>query len=494
MARLRLAFLTALLLAGAVLLLGPQWFSGQQVLRAFVSASHQQRAREAPHQQLLWADARARWRCDDLRWSREGAVDKQFARWRALAETNGRPFTVADIESTWQQCDLWFGWFTRVQIVDGRVWHVPPPKGLHGSSAGSRKACTYVYDELRLEALAAVLLRVARFVKLPNMDLLLNLWDDHTAGGSETAIASGAVRVPPFAFARGQGMSTLLLPLIAEPAFPFLDSEAIVAASYSSVPREEKWRARNNRAVFRGSVTGKCSQSSASSFGGAAEADKQAECYLRESARGKVCSHLLQYPDAALHTDFAFVDEAVPDTQRPLVESIKATIARSASTSSKDGCRFVRESMSMDEQEKLYNAQLLVDGNSYAYRVVRALSRDMVSLKIEGCCETYVDLVLRTTSVQGAGAAGDVEGEVWSVDADLRNFNATLALLGSETGRARAMRTAEAARAFALSHLNDDATVCYVGQLLTEYAALFGEESLPTAPHPEADLVLKGVR
>ena len=225
---------------------------------AFVPASHQLRVfagdRDvaAPLPPTL---ARARWRCDNLRWSSRGLIAAQLAPFErtlpvALAEAR---------EVAWLNCAFpWTGHLLRLQIISGDVFVVPPPSPL---------ACAaYRVDDLRLRALAAILTRVSHAARVPDVDFLVNIWDD-------AALVSGDdARVPVFSFNRvaGNASRMVLLLLIAEPAYPFLDAEALAAADVASggrgisgaacdddaMRRAERWAQRADRAVFRGSATG----------------------------------------------------------------------------------------------------------------------------------------------------------------------------------------------------------------------------------------------
>ena len=132
----------------------------------------------------------------------------------------------------------------------------------------------------------------------------------------------------------------------------------------------------------------------------------------------------------------------------------------------------------MVTQARLFNAVLLIDGNAAAWRILRQLPLDMLVIAAASCCETYVDLALNSDGGGGGGSSSD-GGEVWGVAADLSDIDGALARLVAD--RSVAMATAARARAFALSHLNDDATTCYVLELFTNYACLMPPATLHSA-------------
>lgn len=420
------------------------WLGGTRArwhapLDSFVPLSHQARVfggdvRDAAgFRPLAPSLARARWRCDSLRWSSRGLVAAQLAPFErtppaALAEAR---------EEAWLNCAFpWTGHLLRLQVVGGVVYVVPPPAPL---------ACAaYRVDDLRLRALAAILTKVSRAARLPDVDFLVNIWDDAklTSGDDD--------RVPVFAFNRlaGNASRMVLLPLIAEPAYPFLDTEALAAADAASdsagdgngcaddaAHRAERWTRRSDRAVFRGTSTGtRAALCDALSAGGAPGS-------LR-----------------AQRLDFGLTDGA-------------------ADAGPAAACHRGAAPLSMAAQARIFNAVVLVDGNAAAWRIVRQLPYDVLVIAAASCCETYVHLAL--DAEDGSGGTG----EVWRVAADLSDVDAVLARLVAN--RSAAMATAARSRAFALSHLNDDATTCYTLELFSRYACLMPPVSL----HPAAQRV-----
>ena len=397
-------------------------------LDSFVPMDHQTRVHEVEnHPQLPFDLFFQRWRCSGLRWSDLGRIEHQFDPWRSSG------FNASAFEAAWLNCNSWYGHLVRAQIVDGALYVVPPP-------ASSRAACPgYVFDELRLRALAAIIARTARYTVLPDLDMLLQLYDD-------PALPDGVdVIVPVFAFnraARG-GSHMLLLPLIAEPAFPFLDSERLAQQSASSGTRTDRWQRRKNKAVFRGSVTG---------------------------FRKVLC---------------AFVNANVSAARKRLLDwALVGAESRDAIASggptANHACHFGAPTMHMVEQAAAFNAIVLVDGNAAAWRIVRQLSLDVLTIAVRSCCETYVDLVVQTDVVS------EELSEVWEVAADLSDLDA--ALLRLEANMSHAMATAARATSFSLSHLNDDSTMCYLAELLQRYSRL--QPRVPSL-HPDATLVLQ---
>ena len=418
------------------------WLGGTRArwhapLDSFVPLSHQARvfgggARDAAP--LAPALARARWRCDSLRWSSRGLVAAQLAPFE-----HTQPAALASArEEAWLNCAFpWTGHLLRLQVIGGVVYVVPPPAPL---------ACAaYRVDDLRLRALAAILTRVSHAARLPDVDFLVNIWDDAklTSGDDD--------RVPVFAFNRlaGNASRMVLLPLIAEPAYPFLDAEALAAADAASggagdergcadgaaARRAERWARRADRAVFRGTSTG---------------------------TRAALCD--------ALNAGGA------PGSQRAARLDVGLTDG-AADSGPAAACHRGAAPLSMSSQARIFNAVLLVDGNAAAWRIVRQLPYDVLVIAAASCCETYVHLAL------DAEDGGGGTGEVWRVAADLSDIDAALARLVAD--RSAAMATAARSRAFALSHLNDDATTCYTLELFSRYACLMP----PATLHPDAQRV-----
>ena len=417
-------------------------------LDSFVPLAHQQRVfgdsgisseAAAPLEPAL---ARARWRCDSLRWTARGAVAAQLAPFERTAPAA----LAAAREDAWLNCAFPFtGHLLRLQVIAGEVYIVPPPAPL---------ACAaYRVDDLRVRALAAILTRVARKVQLPDIDFLVNIWDDASLASGDDA------RVPVFAFNRlgGNASRMVLLPLIAEPAFPFLDTEelaaadATAAASSSDDSRREcagdnearrarRWARRADRAVFRGTATGN---------------------------RAELCDKLN--------------DGGAPGSLRAQRLDFGLT-SGIASAGANAACHRGAAPLSMAAQARIFNAVLLIDGHAAAWRIVRQFPYDMLVIAAASCCETYVHLVLDADSGGSGGGGGD-SGEVWPVAADLSDLDAVLARLVAD--RRAAMATAARARSFALSHLNDDATTCYALELFSRYSCLLPPASL----HPAATRV-----
>lgn len=214
-----------ILLIGAVAVLaltylgsvGLSLWRRREPLGDFTPISHQERVFASDsHVSVPFDLFFDRWRCGTLRWSTRGVIERQLERWGNAQFPNKSAF-----EAAWLRCNLWSGHLLRAQIVRGALYLVEPPPWV-------QRACPqYTFDKLRARALAAIIARTARYTPLPNVDLLLNLYDD-PALPQETEAAA-----PVFAFNRlSRGRSSmLLLPLIAEPAFPFLDSEILARHS-----------------------------------------------------------------------------------------------------------------------------------------------------------------------------------------------------------------------------------------------------------------------
>lgn len=152
-------------------------------------------------------------------------------------------------------------------------------------------------------------------------------------------------------------------------------------------------------------------------------------------------------------------------------------------------CRWSAPHVSLEDQDDKFNAVLLVDGNAAAWRFVRQLPLDMLNVVVESCCETNVDLVIDPPVIEGdarSNATSSSPGEVWRVAGDLSDLDSVLQRFDDDPPAA--MRTAAAAVAFSLSHLNDDSSMCYAVELLHRYARL---QPFETTLHPHAAPVLR---
>ncbi len=180
--------------------------------------------------------------------------------------------------------------------------------------------------------------------------------------------------------------------------------------------RLSKWNARRRHAiVFRGRDSGEdgCHANN--------------ECYLKQTARGKVCEWMKRSPqrysdvlDFALCGPFDLNGEAVHP-------SVAAT------------CR-VAPFLSIEEQEATFN---VLDGTGWAARTLRSLPRDMLEVRVESCCDDYVSIALDATR---PWVVKEDLGEEWLVSFGLGDLGEALDYFASAEGKEHAMKTAEKAK------------------------------------------------
>jgi hypothetical protein len=358
------------------------------------------------HPRLPPLEFEARWGCAALRWAQRGLLEAQFRPWMLLAAghpegTEGAPrrrllLTQQRIEEAWA-CRCWAGYFTRLQIVGGRLYYVPPPATVAPDGTTPVRV-----DQLRLRAVGAVLLRLLRHVgPLPDADLLLNLHDDpgyvplDSLSDTESPLAAPAP-VPVFSFVRTAARADLLIPFITDFSRPFADavdensfrSQVMLRSAGANVDeyhlarwnktaavrlaRQRAWSARRDTAVFRGTATGLSGP------------DYTIATFLA-SARGRACAWAADaaQPHHAQLLDIAILTPPPPPATDDGAVAAMGMLRAQSSALKSDGrlCAMGPEhTLSATDQVERYNYCLYLDGNSVGFRLRRELGLDFAIL------------------------------------------------------------------------------------------------------------------
>ena len=364
--------------------------------------------------------------CRSLKPKQSYHIRQQLKHWTAASVTPEL------MEKHYHESGFWGGGRFRVQIVDGRVYAVPPDC-CPGAPRWS-KCCAPRLGPREKYTLAQLWTLSNWFGKaLPDVDFFLNTRDE------PSGLEAAAEKVPIFAYAvykRGHAVSV-----------PY-KSDGLNPAVGAGLGIATPWEERASRAVWRGGPTG---------FNWDWSVVERGEA--RGHPRGILCLFAGKHPDLI---DLGFASPMMvgwPDNPVP--------------------CRVSKEgapmelAMSYQEQQSKYKYIIDVEGYSWSSRLKNIINLDMLVIKLE---DEYTDFTMDFLNenehyILATRNSSDLDAKIkWAQEHD-----------------SIAHQIAISSSTFASKFLSEEAELCYWYTLLSEYSKL--QKSSHIRPHKNARLV-----
>ena len=370
--------------------------------------------------------------CMSLKPKQSYHIKQQLKHWTVAS------LTPELMETYYHESGFWGGGRFRVQIIDGRVYAVPPDC-CPGAPRWS-KCCAPRLGPREKYTLAQLWTLANWFGKdLPNVDFFLNTRDEPS--GLEVA----AEEVPIFAYAvykRGQAVS---VPYMSDGK----SGGAEVGTGLNSIATP--WEERLSRAVWRGGPTG---------FNWDWSIVERGES--RGHPRGILCLFAGKHPDLL---DLGFASGSMwewPDNPVPCRVSKKGAPMEHA--------------MSYKEQQSKYKYIIDVEGFSWSSRLKNIINLDMLVIKLE---DEYSDFTMNFLN----------ENEHYIL-AKRNSSDLDVKIKWAQEHDTIAHQIAISSSIFSSKYLSEEAELCYWYTLLLEYSKL---QKTTTAhkmqPHKNARLV-----